>query len=243
MEGMLQREICNIPFLRKGEGVVKKFGVFGLGDFGQSVAIALAKNGCEVLAVDIHEENIQDIADYVTTAVRADLCDHDALKHLNIKSLDVVVVAVGDNMEAGVMATILAKEAGVPYILAKAKNEIFAKVLKKVGADEIVFPEIAMGQRIAKGLLTGKFIDLLELSSKFSLTEFKVFDRWVGKTLRELNLRERYGVNMIGRKIGEEIEMDLNPDAPMEEGDIYIVAGKNKSLEQCLEEESNRSRE
>ncbi len=107
------------------------------------------------------------------------------------------------------MATIMAKEAGVPHILAKAKNEIYAKVLRKVGADEIVFPEVAMGQRIAKGIMTGKFIDLLELSSKFSITEFKVFDSWIGKTFRELNLRERYGVNMIARKVGEEIEMDL----------------------------------
>ncbi len=217
---------------------MKKFGVFGLGDFGQSVAIALAKNGCEVLAVDIHEENIQDIADYVTMAVRADLCDQEAFQNLNIKSLDVVVVATGNNMEAGVMATIIAKEAGVPYILAKAKNEIYAKVLKKVGADEIVFPEVAMGQRIAKGLLTGRFIDLLELSSKFSITEFKVFDKWVGKSLRELDLRGRYGVNMIARKIGEEIEMDINPDTPLESGEIYIVAGNNKSLEKCLEEEA-----
>ncbi|MFR8033021.1 MAG: potassium channel family protein [Lachnospiraceae bacterium] len=217
---------------------MKKFGVFGLGDFGRSVAIALAKNGCDVLAVDIHEENIQDIADYVSMAVRADLCDQDALKNLNIKSLDVVVVAVGDNMEAGVMATIMAKEAGVPYILAKAKNEIYAKVLRKVGADEIVFPEVAMGQRIAKGIMTGKFIDLLELSSKFSITEFKVFDSWIGKTFRELNLRERYGVNMIARKVGEEIEMDLDPDTPLEKGAIYIVAGSNQSLEKCLEEET-----
>lgn len=110
--------------------------------------------------------------------------------------------------------------------------------MKKVGADEIVFPEIAMGERIAKGLLTGRFIDLLELSSKFSITELRVFDNWIGKTLRELDLRGRYGVNMIARKIGEEIEMDLNPDTPLKKGDIYIVAGNNKSLEKCLEEES-----
>ena len=174
----------------------------------------------------------------MTMAVRADFMYQEAFQNLNIKSLDVVVVATGNNMEAGVMATIIAKEAGVPYILAKAKNEIYAKVLKKVGADEIVFPEVAMGQRIAKGLLTGRFIDLLELSSKFSITEFKVFDKWVGKSLRELDLRGRYGVNMIARKIGEEIEMDINPDTPLESGEIYIVAGNNKSLEKCLEEES-----
>ena len=136
------------------------------------------------------------------------------------------------------MATIMAKEAGVPHIPAKAKNEIYAKGLRKVGADEIVFPEVAMGQRIAKGIMTGKFIDLLELSSKFSITEFKVFDSWIGKTFRELNLRERYGVNMIARKVGEEIEMDLDPDTPLEKGAIYIVAGSNQSLEKCLEEET-----
>ncbi len=218
---------------------MKRFGVFGLGDFGQSVAITLAKNGCDVLAVDIHEDKIQDIADYVSMAVKTDLCDQDALRSLNIKNLDVVVVAVGDNMEAGVMATILAKEAGVPYILAKAKNEIYAKVLRKVGADEIIFPEIAMGQRIAKGLMTGKFIDLLELSSKFSLTEIRVSQGWVGKTLRELKLRDRYGVNVIARKTGEEIEMDLNPDQPLELGSIYIMAGSNSALEQCIQEQDS----
>lgn len=210
-----------------------------MGDFGQSVAITLAKNGCDVLAVDIHEDKIQDIADYVSMAVKTDLCDQDALRSLNIKNLDVVVVAVGDNMEAGVMATILAKEAGVPYILAKAKNEIYAKVLRKVGADEIIFPEIAMGQRIAKGLMTGKFIDLLELSSKFSLTEIRVSQGWVGKTLRELKLRDRYGVNVIARKTGEEIEMDLNPDQPLELGSIYIMAGSNSALEQCIQEQDS----
>ena len=210
-----------------------------MGDFGQSVAITLAKNGCDVLAVDIHEDKIQDIADYVSMAVKTDLCDQDALRSLNIKNLDVVVVAVGDNMEAGVMATILAKEAGVPYILAKAKNEIYAKVLRKVGADEIIFPEIAMGQRIAKGLMTGKFIDLLELSSKFSLTEIRVSKGWVGKTLRELKLRDRYGVNVIARKTGEEIEMDLNPDQPLELGSIYIMAGSNSALEQCIQEQDS----
>ena len=112
-------------------------------------------------------------------------------------------------------------------------------MLRKVGADEIIFPEIAMGQRIAKGLMTGKFIDLLELSSKFSLTEIRVSKGWVGKTLRELKLRDRYGVNVIARKTGEEIEMDLNPDQPLELGSIYIMAGSNSALEQCIQEQDS----
>ena len=210
----------------------KEFGVIGLGEFGRSIAIALASNGCQVMAIDIKDDRIQDIADYVTMAVRADVCDADTMRSLGIKKLDGVVIAIGDNLEASIMATIVAKEAGVPYILAKASNEIHATVLKKVGVDEVIFPEQAMGKRIARSLVAGNFIDIVELSKEFSMVAIDVPTEWIGKSLRELNLRDRYGMNCIARKDGDKVEMKLDPDRKLLEGEHYIFVGDNASLEQ-----------
>ncbi len=212
----------------------KEFGVFGLGDFGRSVAIALASNGCQVMAVDVKEDRIQDIADYVTMAVRADVCDAETMRSLGIRNLDCVVIAIGGNLEASIMATIIAKEAGVPYVLAKAGNDIHATVLKKVGVDEIIFPEQAMGIRIARNLVTGKFIDLIELSSTFSMVEIAPPESWIGKTLRELNLRDRLGLNCIGCKQGDDVDINLDPDLPLRRGVTYIIVGENKTLEKIM---------
>ena len=212
----------------------KEFGVFGLGDFGRSVAIALANNGCQVMAVDVKEDRIQDIADYVTMAVRADVCDADTMRSLGIRNLDGVVIAIGDNLEASIMATIIVKEAGVPYVLAKAGNDIHATVLKKVGVDEIIFPEQAMGIRIARNLVTGKFIDLIELSSTFSMVEIAPPESWIGKTLRELNLRDRLGLNCIACKHGDDVDTNLDPDRPLRKEDTYIIVGENKTLEKII---------
>lgn len=208
----------------------KEFAVFGLGKFGRSVAETLAQSGCEVLVVDNNEEKIQDIADLVTYAVNADVTDADVLQSLGIGNLDAAVVAIADDLEASVMATILAKEMGVPYVIAKAQNEIHATVLKKVGADSIIFPEKAMGARTARSLISGNFIDLIELSSQFSLVEMQVPAAWVGKNLRELNIRDRCGVNVIATKNGESINVNLDPDTPFQSNETLIIVGDNELL-------------
>lgn len=208
----------------------KEFVVFGLGRFGKSVATTLADSGCEVLVVDDSEDKIQEMADIVTYAVKANVTDVDTMETLGISNFDGAIVAIGENLEASVMVTILAKELGIPYVLAKAQNDLHAKILKKVGADMVVFPEKETGIRIANNLLLGNFFDAVELSSTFSMMEIGALSEWDGHSLRELNLRARYKVNVIGIK--KNGVLDINPDADMSvsRNDILVMIGKNEIL-------------
>ena len=213
----------------------KEFVVFGLGRFGTSVAITLAESGCEVLVVDDNEDKINEIAPFVTHAVRAHITDGDTLKTLGIKNFDGAVVAIGEDLEASVMTTILVKELGIPYILAKAQSEIQAKILKKVGADMVVFPEKETGVRIANNLMMGNFFDAVELSSTFSLIECDPLKDWIGKSLKELNLRARYKVNVIAIKRYDEINVTPDANEPIEADDVMIFIGQNEYLNNLQE--------
>lgn len=208
----------------------KEFVVFGLGRFGKSVATTLADSGCEVLVVDDNEDKIQEMADIVTYAVKANVTDVDTMETLGISNFDGAVVAIGEDLEASVMVTILAKELGIPYVLAKAQNDLHAKILKKVGADMVVFPEKETGIRIANKLLLGNFFDAVELSSTFSMMEVGALAEWDGHTLRELNLRAKYNVNVIGIK--KNGVLDINPDADVavSKNDVLVMIGKNEEL-------------
>lgn len=212
----------------------KSFVVFGLGEFGQSVALTMAKNGYDVLAVDKRTDRVQEIADHVTRAIRADATDMEVMKSLGVDTMDGAIVGIGGSLEASILITIAAKECGVPYVLAKARESIEEKVLRRVGADEVVFPERAMGIRIGQNLSSGNFTDIIELSSKFSMVEMKIPSEWENKTLRELNLR-KLGLNIIARKYGDEVTITLNPDAVMDADAIYILVGSNESLEKIKE--------
>ncbi|MDD3219974.1 MAG: TrkA family potassium uptake protein [Lachnospiraceae bacterium] len=215
--------------------VKKQFAVFGLGKFGKSVAESLADAGYEVIAVDMDEEKVQDISDKVTYAARADVTEPGVMESLGVKNVDAAVVAISTNMEASIMATILAKEAGVPYVMNKATSQMHAKVLKKIGSDEVIFPEKAMGNRVAKKLMTGNFLDLFELSESFSMVEAIAPKEWVGKNLKELNVRTRHGVNIIGIKTGDKVDVKVNPDEPIQENSTLIMVGKNIDLTKILE--------
>lgn len=208
----------------------KSFVVYGLGKFGYSVAVSLAKDGCEVLAVDIDGDIVEDIANDVTLAVRANVKDQDVYHSLGIGNMDGAVVAVSGDMEASILATILSKEAGIPYVLAKAGSETHAEVLRKVGADQVILPEREMGSRVARNMLFGTFMDTFELSSAYSMAELEVPESWVGKTLRELDVRRRYGVNVIASREGEKINAHLNPDIPFAEHQIILTVGNNEDL-------------
>lgn len=209
---------------------VKSYVVFGLGKFGRSVAVSLCKNGCEVLAVDRNEELVEDIAHEVTYAVKGNVNDPDVFQSLGLRNMDGAVVAISDNIEASVMATILSKEAGIPYVLAKASSKTHGLVLEKVGADEIIFPERDMGSRVARNMVFGKFVDTFELSDKYSLVEMKMPEAWAGKSLQELNVRGRYGINVVAAKKGEEIIANLRPDVPLQRDEILLVVGDNQKL-------------
>lgn len=208
----------------------KEFVVFGLGKFGTSVARALADNGCQVMAVDSDSRLVEEIAEDVTYAVCTDVTDADAIHSLGIRNFDGAIVAIGENLEASVLVTIISKELGIPYVLAKAQTELQAKVLKKVGADKIVFPEKETGMRIANNLVSGNFFDAIELSTKYSMMDLDVPAEWVGKTLRELNLRATKKINIIGVKQKNEFEITPDPDAPLEADDVLVIIGRNQTL-------------
>ena len=209
----------------------KQYAVFGLGSFGESMAIALQGLGCEVIVVDDDMERIEDIANSVSYAMKADFGDPDVVRSLGTKNLDGVVVAVADNMEASIMATLVCKEIGVPYVISKAKNDLHATVLKKIGADAIIFPEKEMGVRLAKNLMSANFADWIALSPDYSLVETVIPRGWMGKSLQDLDVRRKYGINVVGIKVGEDIEVNPNPEKALEDGMVMILVGANKDLE------------
>ena len=209
----------------------KSYAVIGLGQFGMSVAETLAESDCDVLAIDAREENIQEIADKVTYAVRADVREPEVLRALGVQNVDVAVIAVAENMEASIMATMQAKELGVPYVLAKAMNALHGKILEKIGADRVIYPEQSMGLRVARNLMSGGFLDVFELSTEFSMAEFPVPTEWIGKSLQELQLRESHDINIIAIKVGDDVEINLEPVKPLEADWHLMDKGKNKVLE------------
>ena len=210
----------------------KDFVVFGLGKFGTSVAQTLAKNGCDVLAIDMNEEIIQDISDRVTHAVQADVTDADALNALGIRNFDVAIIAISNNMQSSIMATILAKELGVPFVLAKAQNDIHKRVLEKVGADKVVFPEREIGVRIANNLISENFVDYIELSDDYSIVEIAVLEEWIGKSLKELNMRAKYNLNVMAiRRSEDDIVITPGANEVLNEGEVLVVIGSNEKLQ------------
>lgn len=215
----------------------KQYAVFGLGSFGESVAVALQELGCEVVVVDNHMERIEDISPYVSYAVQADIEDPEVIRSLGARNLDGVVVAVADDMEASIMATLVSKEIGVPYVLAKAKNELHAKVLKKIGADSIIFPEKEIGQSVARNLVSGEFVDWISLSPDYSITEIQVPEKWIGKSLSEIDVRRTRDVNVVGVRIGEKIQVTIDPEEPLQKEMMLIMIGSNEALEKFGEKQ------
>lgn len=215
----------------------KQYAVFGLGSFGESVAVALQELGCEVVVVDNHMERIEDISLYVSYAVQADIEDPEVIRSLGARNLDGVVVAVADDMEASIMATLVSKEIGVPYVLAKAKNELHAKVLKKIGADSIIFPEKEIGQSVARNLVSGEFVDWISLSPDYSITEIQVPEKWIGKSLSEIDVRRTKDVNVVGVRIGEKIQVTIDPEEPLQKEMMLIMIGSNEALEKFGEKQ------
>ena len=196
----------------------KQFAVFGLGSFGRSVALTLENLGCDVVVVDKSYEKIQEISDMVSYAMRADVSDPDALHALGGRNLDGAVVAVSESLEASIMATIISKEMGIPYVLAKAKDELQGAILEK-------------GERVAKSLMSTAFADWIELSSEYSMAEVVIPEKWVGRSLSELKIREQYGINVVGIIQGVQVDVTLDPYEPLPEGAILILIGATSVLE------------
>lgn len=208
----------------------KQFVVLGLGSFGASVAVTLQQLGCDVVAVDQDMERIEDVADKVTYAMQADIGSPELFKALGSKSFDGIVIASSENLEGSIMATLAAKEAGIPYVLCKAHNKRYAEVLQKVGADAVVFPEKEMGKRIAKNLVSANLADWIALSPDYSVVEAAVPEKWIGKTLKELDVRKTHEVNVVGIKEGEQVEITPDPDMPLKPKTILMLVGSNEAL-------------
>lgn len=212
----------------------KTFAVLGLGKFGSSVAQALEAQGAQVLAVDDNEDAVAAIASKVTHAVKADVCDAEALRGLGISNMDGVVIAITQSLDASVLATITVKELGVPFILAKSGNELHSKILEKVGADRVIIPEKDSGRRMAYHLLAESFLDMIELSSTVGMVEMTVKPEWVGKSLRQMNFRQMAGANVVALKKGEEVIVNMDPDEPLTEDMILWVTMHKKDMAKLM---------
>ena len=216
----------------EGESVVnsKQFAVIGLGRFGTSVAQTLFTMGYDILAIDKDEEIIQSISDTVTHAVQADATDEVALRAIGLRNFDVAVVSVGDDIQSSTLITLLCKEMGIPYVVAKAQNDLHAKLLYKIGADKVVFPERDMGMRLAHNLVSSNVLDYIELSQDYSLMEITALPSWENKSLRDLNMRVRFGINVMAIKHGNKINVSPKGDDVIKKGDILVVIGSVEDL-------------
>lgn len=210
---------------------MKSYVVFGCGKFGSSVARTLTELGNEVMVVDINLDAIEEIADEVTTAIQCDVMDENAIKDIGLKNFDAAVVAIGTNFEAAIMSTVIAKESGIEYIVVKAVNNRQALILKKMGADKIIFPERDMGVRVAHNLSASNLMDYIQLSPDYSIAEFMCPATWIGRTLRDMNVRNKYKVTVLAIERGsDEIKIDPHPDSVLEEGDVLVLLGKDDDL-------------
>jgi trk system potassium uptake protein len=208
----------------------KQYVVIGLGRFGSSVAKTLFELDNDVLAIDSDETVIQEISESVTHAVQMDATDENALRSLGIRNFDVAVITIGSDIQSSIMVTLVVKELGVKYIIAKAHNELHAKVLHKIGADRVVLPEKDMGVRVAHNLVSANVLDFIELSPDYSIAEIASPGEWQGKTLRELNMRANYGINVMAIKQKDAINVSPIADDSIGEGDILVVIGSYNDL-------------
>ena len=210
---------------------MKSYIVVGLGRFGSEVARRLCALGCEVLAMDIHNELVQQISSEVTHAVVGDARDKDVLRSLGVRNLDCAVVAIGDSLSDSVLATMNLKELGLPYIVCKAHDETHRRVLDKLGADRVVIPEQENATRLARSLASPNVLDYIELSHDYGIIEVPTPKGWLGSSLRKLNVRAKLGVNIIAVKRDGKVEVTLDPDRELSDGDVLVVLGDNKALE------------
>ncbi len=205
------------------------YAVFGLGRYGRAVAVELVNSGAEVLAVDMDEDIVNSAAGEIPLCKCADVTDADVVKRLGIANVDVVIIAMASNLEASVMATVLCKELGVPMVIAKCGSEMHKKILQRVGADKVVFPEKESGIRLAKNLLSSGFVDIVELTQDVSMVEMAVRPEWAGKSLLELNLRKKYSINVVAIKQDGEVSLSIDPEEPLRLSmQLIVIANPSK---------------
>ena len=210
---------------------MKSYIVIGLGRFGAEVARRLCELGCEVLAVDNHADLVQQISGDVTHAVVADARDKEVLRALGAKEFDCAIVAIGGSLADSVLATMNVKELGIPKVVCKAHDETHRQVLRKLGADQVVIPEQEQAVRLARSLSSHNVLDYIELSSEYGIVEVPAPKSWVGKSLKELNVRAKLGLNILAVKQGRNINVSPAADYPIAQADILVVLGDTAALE------------
>lgn len=210
---------------------MKSYIVIGLGRFGTEVARKLYELGCEVLAVDVSSENVQHISNYVTHAAVADARDKGVLKALGAANFDCAIVAIGTNLADSVLATMNVKELGITKVVCKAQDEIHRQVLLKLGADQVVIPEQEHADRLARSLSSHNVLDYIELSEDYGIIEVPAPKSWIGKSLKELNVRAKLGVNILAVKQDQGINVSPAADYAIVQQDVLVVLGDNLALE------------
>lgn len=206
------------------------YAVFGLGRYGRAVATELLRGGAEVLAVDADLAKVNAAAVDIPVCKCADVTDKEVLARLGITNFDTVIIAMAGNLESSVMATLLCKEMGVKTVIVKCGNEMHQKILLRVGADKVIFPESESGIRLAKNLLSAGFVDVIDLSNDVSMVELDVRAEWVGKTLPELDLRKKYSINVVAIRRGDDVSINVDPTVPLAASARLIVIANTQKL-------------
>lgn len=210
--------------------ISKSYAVFGLGRYGTAVAKELASNDAEVLAVDIDEEIVNEAAAEIPFCKCADVTDPEVLRQLGISNFDVVIISMATNLEASVMATMLCKEMGVKTVISKCSSDMNCKILSKVGADKVIFPEQESGIRLAKNLVSSGFVDILDISNDVSMVELEVRPEWENKSLIELNLRKKYSINIVSIIENDKVDVIIDPEMPLKRSMRLIVIADTAKL-------------
>ncbi|MDO5695564.1 MAG: TrkA family potassium uptake protein [Eubacteriales bacterium] len=213
----------------------KTYAVLGLGKFGMAVARELSDLDCDVIAVDMDEEIVKMMSREVDYAVAADVTDKNAMKEIGLADTDAVFISIAEDLEASILAALIAKELGVKQIIAKASSYMHGKVLDKIGVTRVLYPEREMGRRMARNIVAGNFLDMIDLSREYSLVEIKVPEKWIGETILGLNVRQKYGLNIVAMKRGEDIFVNIDPNKPFAEHDVLIVVGSNTAISELGE--------
>jgi trk system potassium uptake protein TrkA len=208
----------------------KEFAVIGLGRFGGSICRALSEEGLEVMAIDMDEDKVNEFANVASHAVVGDTTDETVLKSLGIRNFDHVIVAIGDNIQASILTTLILKELGVKDITVKATNDYHEKVLSKIGADRIVHPERDMGKRIAHKIISNNVLDYLELSDEHSIVEIVANERLHGNSIIDLDIRAQYGINIVAMKRNKDIIVSPQANEIIKKNDILIVIGADTDI-------------
>lgn len=213
----------------------KEFVVFGVGDFGMNVAKTLSNSGATVMVVDKNENQLEKIAGEVTHTICADATNPEAMKQLGIRNYDGAVVGIGHNLETSALITMQLEEMDVPFIMVKASTDIEGRILTRLGADKVIFPDREMGIRVANDIMNGNYFEAIELSEEYSIVDMMAPSEWVGKNLQQLNIRSKYGVSIIGIRGLEETNINPAAEYTLQPQDVLIVLGHNTEIQRLRE--------